>query len=63
MRGKRFGDLGKEWVNEVGHHEADERTAAGDQGLARRQVRAIVQASEPLQDFLLCLFGDIGAVA
>src|ERR1700722_99295 len=60
--GEPFGDFAEEGMDEIGHDEADERTAAGDQ-TARGEVWAVVQMLHALKDFGLGIFGDVGPIA
>ena len=60
--GESLGNLSKERMNEVGHHEPDERTAARDQ-TARGEVGAVVQPLHAFQNFGLRFLGNVGPVA
>jgi len=59
--GQPFGDLGEEGMNEIGNDKADEGAAAGDE-TAGSEIRAVVEALDPFEDFCFRVFRDIGAV-
>jgi len=60
--GQRLGNLREKGMNQVGNDKPNKGTAASNKA-ASRQVGAIVQVLDPLQNLRLGLFGDVRPIA